>query len=140
MDPATFDRDPQALLSARQYEVFVMIAEGKSMKQVTAKCSCSIKTIGSHVTRVAEKLGVIGIKGIQFYAHLGGWVRGPIQGVSRPMVPITTQELLAIVEHEAYTAREKRLARACLNLLDRLIGTAASAGQSRGTTIHRGAV
>ena len=35
--------------------------------------------------------------------------------------PFTTEELLAVVRHEGYTDREKRLATQCLRLLDQLM-------------------
>ena len=44
-------------LTAREFEVFQMLAEGKTVREIADTLHLSEKTVGSHRTRVMEKLG-----------------------------------------------------------------------------------
>lgn len=46
------------LLSDREYEVFCMLAQGKSVTQIAEQLSLSIKTISTYRTRILEKTGM----------------------------------------------------------------------------------
>ena len=50
--------DLHKLLSDREYEVFRMLAEGKSVTQIAEIISLSIKTISTYRTRILEKTGM----------------------------------------------------------------------------------
>ena len=50
--------DLHKLLSDREYEVFRMLAEGKSVTQIAETISLSIKTISTYRTRILEKTGM----------------------------------------------------------------------------------
>jgi two-component system invasion response regulator UvrY len=49
---------PHESLSNREIEVLRMVAMGKSLKEIAADLSLSIKTIGTYHTRILEKMGM----------------------------------------------------------------------------------
>ncbi len=49
---------PHELLSAREYEVFLALAEAQSVSEIAARLDLSVKTISTYRTRVLEKLGL----------------------------------------------------------------------------------
>jgi len=53
---ASGSRGLQAL-TAREFEVFQMLAEGQSVREIAATLHLSEKTVGAHRTRIMEKLG-----------------------------------------------------------------------------------
>jgi two-component system, NarL family, invasion response regulator UvrY len=50
------NRPPHELLSAREYLVMCQIASGKSVSQIAAEASLSVKTISTYRTRALEKM------------------------------------------------------------------------------------
>jgi two-component system invasion response regulator UvrY len=52
------DRDPVAVLSAREFEVFVDLANGLAPNQVATKLNISPRTAGTHLYNIKQKLGV----------------------------------------------------------------------------------
>lgn len=50
------DKPPHELLSDREYQVFSMIATGKSLTEIGKELSLSVKTISTHRTRILEKM------------------------------------------------------------------------------------
>ncbi len=50
------DKAPHELLSDREYQVFTMIATGKSLTEIGVELSLSVKTISTHRTRILEKM------------------------------------------------------------------------------------
>jgi len=50
-------KDRFAELSEREFEVFVMLAEGRSVAEIAESLHLSPKTVGSHQTRIMQKLG-----------------------------------------------------------------------------------
>ncbi len=50
--------DPLGALSPREREVFVMLAEGRSQRDIAEHCGTSTKTIETHRTRIGQKLGL----------------------------------------------------------------------------------
>ena len=55
---ASADEAPHKRLSDREFEVFRMIAAGRSLTQVAGALSLSVKTISTHKTRILQKIGV----------------------------------------------------------------------------------
>lgn len=55
---ASTDAAPHKLLSDREFQVFRMIAEGRSLTEVAGTLALSVKTISTHKTRIMQKLGV----------------------------------------------------------------------------------
>lgn len=57
-----FDRDveklPHETLSDREYQVMLMIATGKTRKEIAEKLFLSVKTISTYRTRILEKMGM----------------------------------------------------------------------------------
>ncbi|QPJ66444.1 MAG: response regulator transcription factor [Candidatus Nitrohelix vancouverensis] len=49
---------PHETLSDREYQVFCMIAQGKSLTEIGKELSLSVKTISTHRSRILEKMGL----------------------------------------------------------------------------------
>ena len=49
---------PHTLLSDREFQVFQMIAAGRSMREIAAGLSISVKTVSTYRTRVLEKMSM----------------------------------------------------------------------------------
>jgi two-component system response regulator NreC len=67
--------DRYELLSDREREVFQLIAEGKSNKEIAALLSISLSTVETHRGRIMEKLDVHSAAEIVLYAVRRGVVR-----------------------------------------------------------------
>lgn len=50
--------NPVDLLSPREFEVFLLLAQGKSIKAVAAQIHINEKTAGHHARRIKDKLGL----------------------------------------------------------------------------------
>lgn len=50
--------EPHKLLSDREYEVFGMLASGKTVTEISDDLSLSVKTISTYRTRIIEKTGL----------------------------------------------------------------------------------
>ena len=59
---------PFAQLSEREREVLQMLAEGRSRKETAADLSISVKTVGTHVEHIMEKLGLHSVAELTKYA------------------------------------------------------------------------
>lgn len=51
-------QDPLAGLSAREFEVFVQLARGRSVAQISADLRLSASTVGTHLYKLKQKLGL----------------------------------------------------------------------------------
>jgi len=47
---------PHELLSDREYQITIMLAQGKALKAIAAELSLSVKTVSTHRTHILEKL------------------------------------------------------------------------------------
>jgi DNA-binding NarL/FixJ family response regulator len=56
LGPAS-EEAPHTLLSDREYQVFEMIAAGKSVSEIAARLALSVKTVSTHKTRIMQKMG-----------------------------------------------------------------------------------
>ena len=52
------EKPPHERLSDREYQILRMIASGKSTRDVAKALSLSVKTVGTHRTRIFEKMGL----------------------------------------------------------------------------------
>jgi two-component system invasion response regulator UvrY len=52
------ERDPLQVLSPREFEVFRLLAEGRSTEEIAERLFLSHKTVANHATQVKQKLGV----------------------------------------------------------------------------------
>jgi len=50
------EKPPHKLLSDREYQVFCMIASGRTVKEIATTLSLSIKTISTHRARILKKM------------------------------------------------------------------------------------
>ncbi len=62
------DKAPHQLLSPREFEVFRLIASGRSMTEIAAALSVSVKTASTYRARILEKTGFHGNADIVAYA------------------------------------------------------------------------
>jgi DNA-binding CsgD family transcriptional regulator len=52
------ERDPLQVLSAREFEVFRLLAEGRSTEEIAERLFLSHKTVANYATQIKQKLGV----------------------------------------------------------------------------------
>jgi two-component system response regulator NreC len=57
-DKAKDSNDPVGLLSAREREVLLLIAEGKTNKEIATRLNLSVYTVDSHRGKIMEKLNL----------------------------------------------------------------------------------
>lgn len=65
---------PHHRLSAREYQVFILLVQGKAVKMVAAELGVSASTTSNHVAAIKEKLGVSSIADVVRYASRVGLV------------------------------------------------------------------
>ena len=58
------DGDPIATLSPREFEVFLLLADSKSVNEIAELLNLSPKTVGHHYTHLKNKLGINDIAGL----------------------------------------------------------------------------
>jgi DNA-binding NarL/FixJ family response regulator len=68
------DQPPHHLLSNREYEVFRLIASGKTVSQIAAEIKLSIKTISTYRSRLLEKMRMKTNAKLTHYAIKNGLV------------------------------------------------------------------
>ena len=73
-NPGPESTDPYGALTSREREVFHLVAEGKSTKEVASALGISVKTAENHRTRVMEKLGVHNAAELVRYAARKGLI------------------------------------------------------------------
>ncbi len=60
----TEDGDPLSTLSPREFEVFLLLADSKSVNEIAELLNLSPKTVGHHYTHLKTKLGINDIAGL----------------------------------------------------------------------------
>jgi len=58
------DGDPISTLSPREFEVFLLLADSKSINEIAELLNLSPKTVGHHYTHLRNKLGINDIAGL----------------------------------------------------------------------------
>ena len=58
------DGDPLSVLSPREFEVFLLLADSKSVNEIAELLNLSPKTVGHHYTHLKNKLGINDIAGL----------------------------------------------------------------------------
>lgn len=68
-------RDPHELLSEREFQVFLHLAQGKTITQLAAAMALSVKTVSTYRTRVMEKLHLTSNSDLTYYALKHGLIQ-----------------------------------------------------------------
>ena len=68
------EKPAHEMLSDREYQVMLMIASGKTAKQIADELSLSVKTVSTHRARTLEKMGMKNNAEITYYAIKKGLV------------------------------------------------------------------
>ncbi len=66
---------PHELLSPREYEVLLLLASARSVSEIAAQLSLSVKTVSTYRTRILEKMGISSNAQLMRYALQHGLVR-----------------------------------------------------------------
>jgi len=69
-------------LTTREHEVLILLAEGRTNRQIAAELFISPKTASVHVSRIISKLGVANRTEAAARAHRDGLVSPPAQGTT----------------------------------------------------------
>ena len=68
---------PHDLLSAREYQVFVLLLQGRTTSEIAAEMNLSGSTVSNHVTAVRTKLGAHTVADVVRYAAREGLIDAP---------------------------------------------------------------
>jgi DNA-binding NarL/FixJ family response regulator len=63
------DKEPHQTLSDREYQVFQMIASGRTVSEIARELFLSVKTVSTHRTRILEKTGMKTNAELTHYAY-----------------------------------------------------------------------
>ena len=66
---------PHELLSAREYEVLLLLASARSVSEIAAQLGLSVKTVSTYRTRILEKMGMSSNAQLMRYALQHGLVQ-----------------------------------------------------------------
>jgi DNA-binding NarL/FixJ family response regulator len=80
---AAADQSTHDVLSDREREVLLRIAQGFSNKEIASELALSVKTVETYKARVAEKLGLRSRVEIVRYAARQGWLETPPEQAPR---------------------------------------------------------
>lgn len=72
--PVVADRPLHASLSAREYQVFTLLYQGKTVSEIAAELDISVSTTSNHLSKVKEKLHARSVGEIVAYAIRAGLV------------------------------------------------------------------
>ena len=61
-------KDRHGLLTDREYQIFLRVAQGHSSTQIATELSISVKTVSTHKTRIKEKMKLASDSDLMFYA------------------------------------------------------------------------
>ncbi len=80
-------KEPFAQLTSREREVLVLIAEGKSNKEIADRLGIGVRTIETHRERIMRRLNIHSVAGLTKYAIANGLVSlggepGAVSGVA----------------------------------------------------------
>jgi two-component system, NarL family, nitrate/nitrite response regulator NarL len=67
-------KEPFAQLTAREREVLVLIAEGKSNKEIADRLGIGVRTIETHRERIMRRLNIHSVAGLTKYAIANGLI------------------------------------------------------------------
>ena len=67
-------KEPFAQLTTREREVLVLIAEGKSNKEIADRLGIGVRTIETHRERIMRRLNIHSVAGLTKYAIANGLI------------------------------------------------------------------
>jgi DNA-binding NarL/FixJ family response regulator len=67
---------PHERLSAREYQVFMLLIAGRAVSDIAAELNVSGSTVSNHVMKIREKLGARTVGEVIRYAHRAGLLAG----------------------------------------------------------------
>jgi DNA-binding NarL/FixJ family response regulator len=70
-----FDEEPYDVLSDREYQIFLMIASGKTVSEIADELCLSVKTVSTHRTHVLQKTNMKTNAELTHYAFFKGLVQ-----------------------------------------------------------------
>ena len=73
-------------LTARQREILVLIAEGKSTKQIAGNLNISVKTVETHRAQLTERLDIHDVAGLVRFAIRAGLIKVALAIVFTPLL------------------------------------------------------
>ena len=76
-------KEPFAQLTTREREVLVLIAEGKSNKEIADRLGIGVRTIETHRERIMRRLSIHSVAGLTKYAIANGLIS--LEGESAPV-------------------------------------------------------
>jgi DNA-binding NarL/FixJ family response regulator len=62
------DEEPHKHLSDREFEVFQLLVDGRSISDIAAQLHLSVKTVSTHKTRILQKMGATSVADLVRYA------------------------------------------------------------------------
>ena len=93
-NPGEVPSDPYGRLTPREREVFHLVVEGKTTKDVARSLEISVKTAENHRSRILEKLGCHNTAELVRYACAGPWRFGGRPSVDlRPRLAVMSEDL-----------------------------------------------
>ncbi len=69
------DRPPHELLSEREFQVFLRLANGETVSHMADSMSLSVKTVSTYRTRVMEKMSLESNSDLTYYALKNGLIQ-----------------------------------------------------------------
>lgn len=97
------DKDPADLLTAREGEIFIALAQGFANKDIARDLEISVKTVDSHRARLLKKLGLRNNSDVTRCAVKHGYIdvegnelaripRAPVEPIAQPRSAIAQVE------------------------------------------------
>ncbi|MGH8711854.1 MAG: LuxR C-terminal-related transcriptional regulator, partial [Burkholderiales bacterium] len=74
MQQLTGDNNPVDVLSAREFEVFMLLAQGKTVADIAAMLHLSPRTVGTHLYNIKQKLNASNSAEIALIAMRAGLI------------------------------------------------------------------
>ena len=68
---------PHALLSARELQVFKLLAAGSGVTEIANRLNLNVKTISTHKTHIMQKMNLSNITSLICYALMHGFIDAP---------------------------------------------------------------
>lgn len=69
MSSAAANISPHTMLSNREFQIFLMIAGGKSLSEIAEELTLSVKTVSTHRVRIKEKMNLTNNSDFMRYAN-----------------------------------------------------------------------